>query len=81
MKVNFWSKQTLSLIENFDVPGEVASMTTAANEQVVVGLINGGIAIIDAGKLQMLRVLERVHTGTVVACIALRQMNKEVVVT
>jgi len=32
MKVNLWSKQTLAMIENFDVPGEVASMTVAAND-------------------------------------------------
>jgi len=32
MKVNIWSKQTLSLIENFDVTGEVASMAVAAND-------------------------------------------------
>lgn len=29
-KVNIWSKQTLALIETFDVPGEVASMTLGA---------------------------------------------------
>jgi WD40 repeat protein len=72
MKVNIWSKQTLGLIENFEVPGEVASMCIASNDQIVAGLINGGIAIIDAVKLQMSRVLERAHTGTVVSCISLR---------
>ena len=29
----------------------------------------------------MARVLERVHTGTVVACIVMRQANREIVVT
>lgn len=31
-KVNLWSKQTLALIESFEVPGEVASMTRAAGD-------------------------------------------------
>jgi hypothetical protein len=38
-------------LENFDMPGEVACMTKGANEQVVVGLINGGIALIDTATL------------------------------
>jgi len=50
----------------------VASMCIASNDEIVAGLINGGIAIIDAVKLQMSRVLERAHTGTVVSCISLR---------
>ena len=56
-------------------------MAVAANDQIVTGMINGGIAIIDAAKLQIARVLERAHTGTVVSCIALRKMNREIVVT
>lgn len=56
-------------------------MTMGAGDQMVIGLINGGIALIDACKLQMQRVLERVHTGTVVACCALRSMDREIVIT
>lgn len=69
------------LIENFDVPGEVASMTKATCEQLICGLINGTLAVIDIGRFQIARVLERAHTGTVVACQALRASSMEIVVT
>ncbi len=61
------------MIEHFDMPGEVACLTKAANEQIICGLINGTLAIIDIGKFQIARILERAHTGTVVSCIALKQ--------
>lgn len=80
-KVNLWSKQTLALIESFEVPGEVASMTRAAGDQLVCGLINGTLAVIDVGKLQIARILERAHTGTVVACLSLKQSSREIVIT
>ena len=75
-KVNIWSKQTLALIESFDVPGEVASMTLGSQETIVCGLINGTLTTIDAGKFQISRVLERAHTGTVVSCLALKQSQR-----
>ncbi len=41
----------MALIESFEVPGEVASMTKAAGDQLVCGLINGMLCLIDTGKL------------------------------
>jgi len=41
----------MSLIESFDVPGEVASMTKSCSDMLVCGLINGTLALIDVGKL------------------------------
>ncbi len=50
-KVNLWSKQTLGMIETFDLPGEIASMTLGAGDTLICGLINGTLAAIDSGKL------------------------------
>lgn len=52
-KVNLWSKQSFSLIESFDLGGEVVSMTKAANDTLVCGMINGAIGLIDTGSLKM----------------------------
>jgi hypothetical protein len=48
---------------------------------LVCGLINGTLAILDTGKLSVKRIVDRAHTGTVVACRALKACNREVVVT
>ena len=56
-------------------------MTKAAGDQLVCGLINGMLCLIDTGKLQVLRVIEKAHTGTVVACKALKSSNLEIVVS
>lgn len=71
----------MSLIETFDVPGEVASMTKASSDILVCGLINGTLALIDIGKLQIARVIERAHTGTVVSCLALKSSGRQIIVT
>jgi hypothetical protein len=39
------------MIETFDMPGEIASMTFGASDNLICGLINGTLAVIDAGKL------------------------------
>lgn len=56
-------------------------MAVAANEKLVCGLINGALALIDVSQLKLLKITERAHTGTVVACCALKQSGKEVIVT
>jgi hypothetical protein len=38
---------------------------------LVCGLINGTIALVDTGRKAVVKVLEKAHTGTVVACTSL----------
>lgn len=80
-KVNMWSKSNLTQVESFEMPGEVACITKGPGETVICGLINGTLAMIDTAKLQVLRVVERAHTGTVVSCICLRQSDREILVS
>lgn len=56
-------------------------MAKAANDVLVCGLINGRIALVDIGRIQIARILERAHLGTVVACVALNSTLREYVVT
>jgi len=80
-KVNLWSKQTLSQIESFEMSGEIACLAKGPGDTVICGLINGTLASIDTGSLQVMRVVQKAHTGTVVSCVCLRQSAREILVS
>lgn len=80
-KVNLWSKQSFNLIESFNLEGEVVSMCKAANEMLVCGMINGTMGIIDIGNLRVKQIYRKSHTGTVIACIALRSTGRQIIIS
>ena len=80
-KVNLWSKQTFQMLHSFDLPGEVVSMTKAANDQLICGMINGAMGVIDVARMKIGQIQERAHTGTVISCVALCSTGKLYVVS
>lgn len=71
--MNLWSKKDTTLVHSFEVPGEVASLTSSGNA-LVCGLINGTLALLDLEKKSVVKVIERAHTGTVVSCATMGEL-------
>ena len=69
------------MIETFNLQGEVVSLTKAANDILVCGMINGSIGFIDVGTLKLKEIKHKAHTGTIISCVALRQGGRQYVVT
>ena len=63
------------------MPGELVSVVRSPKDILICGMINGTIALVDLNKMQILRIVERAHTGTVISCIVLNQSNGDFVVT
>ncbi|TNV81898.1 hypothetical protein FGO68_gene14879 [Halteria grandinella] len=72
-RINLWNKKSISLFHSFEVPGEVASITASGNT-IICGLINGTLALLDIEKKCIVNVIDRAHTGTVVACATINEM-------
>ncbi|CDW84990.1 ef hand family protein [Stylonychia lemnae] len=79
--VKVWSKQSFSQVESFSMKEEVVCMGKAADDQLICGMINGVIGIIDIAALRILRILDKAHSGTVISCLALNKLDLQYVVT
>jgi len=60
---------------------EVVSMCKAADNNLICGMINGIIGLIDVGSLRLVKIFEKAHSGTVISCIALKKLEFKIVVT
>lgn len=60
---------------------EVVCMAKAADNNLVCGMINGIIGLIDIGSLRLVKIFDKAHSGTVISCIALKKLDFMNVVT